>query len=369
MTLLLFGGGLGLLLGGAELFVRGASRLAGVLGVSRLLIGLTVVAWGTSAPEIAVSVAATRGGQPAIALGNVVGSNICNVLLILGLTALITPLAVARRLVRLEVPLVIAASAGVYALAGTGSIPRGAGAILLLLGGGYTFLLARAGRRVPDDLQPARRPPPEPPPRRRVRGLEVLLLLAGLGCLLLGSRWLVAGAVNLARTLGVSELVIGLTIVSAGTSLPEIATCVTAGLRGQGDLAVGNVLGSNLFNLLLVLGVATCAAPASIPVDPALLRFDLPVMLGTAVACLPVFFTGRVVSRWEGAVFLLYYAAYLTFLLLDSREHDALSAFGGAMLWFALPLTTLGLIASLVRRPNAIGKDVRSEMDGRTGPG
>lgn len=374
MTLLLLGGGLALLLGGAELFVRGASRLAAVLGVSALAIGLTVVACGTSAPEIAVSIAATRRGQPAIALGNVVGSNICNVLLILGLTALITPLTVARRLVRLEVPLVIGVSLGVFALAATETIPRWAGAMLLGLGVVYTVLLARAGRRQPEEIPlllpapPTNAPPAQPEvsdrsPRRGGRIVAILLLIAGLSCLLLGSRWLVAGAVDLARTLGVSELVIGLTVVSVGTSLPEIATCVLAGLRGQGDLAVGNVLGSNLFNLLIVLGLAALVSPSPIPVDTALLRFDLPVMLGAAIACLPVCFTGHLVNRWEGAMFLIYYLAYLVYLLLDSRDHDALPAFSAAMLWFALPLTALGLIASVLRPRAGV-----ASANGQSGP-
>jgi len=166
--------------------------------------------------------------------------------------------------------------------------------------------------------------------------------------LVLGSRWLVNGAVQVATLLGVSQLVIGLTVVAVGTSLPEIATSVLASLRGERDIAVGNVVGSNLFNILSVLGISAMVAPSGIPVARAALTFDIPVMIAVAVACLPIFFTGHLIARWEGAVFLAYYMIYTLYLVLNSTNHDALPAFSSAMLLFILPITavTLGILAA-----------------------
>ena len=179
--------------------------------------------------------------------------------------------------------------------------------------------------------------------------VQVLIVVLGLGLLVLGSRWLVDGAVAIAGALGVSSLVIGLTVVAAGTSLPEAATSVVASLRGERDIAVGNVVGSNIFNILGVLGISALVAPQGIGVSPAALRFDMPVMIAAGIVCLPVFFTGGAIARWEGAVFLGYYAAYTTYLILAGSRHDALGAFSTVMLAFALPLTVIALVASAVR--------------------
>jgi cation:H+ antiporter len=181
------------------------------------------------------------------------------------------------------------------------------------------------------------------------------LIVIGLALLVLGARWLVGGAVAVAQALGVSDLLIGLTIVAAGTSMPEVATSVMASIRGQRDIAIGNVVGSNIFNLLAVLGSAAIVAPDGVPVAPQALRFDIPVMTAVALACLPIFFTAGRIARWEGCVFLAYYTAYITFLVLSATRHAALDAFSAAMLWFAVPLTVLGLgvslFASLRARP------------------
>jgi cation:H+ antiporter len=177
--------------------------------------------------------------------------------------------------------------------------------------------------------------------------LDAGAVVIGLGLLVLGARWLVAGAVAAATALGVSELVVGLTVVAMGTSLPELATSVLAARRRQCDIAVGNVVGSNLFNLLAVLGLGSAVAPGGVPVARAALTFDLPVMIAVAVACLPIFFTAHRISRWEGWLFLAYYGAYVAYLVLASTEHDALPGFSAALGWFALPLTavTLALLA------------------------
>ncbi len=313
--------------------------------MSPLVAGLTVVAFGTSSPELAVSIGAALGGSTDLAMGNVAGSNIFNVLLILGLSAVVVPLTVSRQLVRLDVPLMVAASAGVWLLALDGRISGVDGALLLLVLAAYVGTLIRLARRrggspaASDGRGPRSRPWP----------LLVGMIVAGLAALVLGSRWLVAGAAVLARLAGVSELVIGLTVVAAGTSLPEVATSLLAAFRGERDIAVGNVVGSNIFNLLGVLGAAAVVAPGGVGVGRAAAGFDLPVMVATAVACLPIFFTGHRIDRWEGALFLIYYVAYVGYLLLDARQHDLLPLFSAVMMAFVVPLTVVTLAVLAVR--------------------
>jgi cation:H+ antiporter len=341
MTVVLFVAGLGLLVLGAEWLVKGASRLAAALGISPLVIGLTVVAYGTSAPEMAVSVKSAWAGQPDLALGNVVGSNIFNVLLILGASAIITPLVVSSQLIRLDVPIMIGASLLTLLLAGDGSVGRLDGAILFALAVAYTVFQIRQSRKESAAIREEYGK--EYGPQRTSTAVNVALIAAGLVLLVLGSRWLVNGAVAFAQALGVSELVIGLTIVAAGTSLPEVATSILAAFRGERDIAVGNVVGSNLFNLLAVLGLAGLVAPGGLPAPAALLRFDLPVMVAVALACLPIFASGALIARWEGALFLFYYAAYTAYLVLAAQQHDALPAFSAVMEAFVLPLTAITL--------------------------
>lgn len=347
MASIITAAGLAVLTLGAELLVCGASRLARRVGLPPLIIGLTVVAYGTSAPEMAVSVKAGLGGQPDIALGNVVGSNTFNVLFILGVSALVAPLAVSRQIVRWDVPVMIAVSAVPWALAADGSIGRLEGLALVAGIVAYTVILVRMGRR--EAAAAAGGASEEPHAARGRHGLArpILFVLAGLSLLVLGAQWLVDGAVGLARILGLSELVIGLTIVAAGTSLPELATSVVASMRGERDIAVGNVVGSNIFNLLAVLG-ASAAVSGWIDVAPAALHFDLPVMTATALACLPIFVTGGRISRWEGALFLGYYGVYAAYLMLAASGHAALGHFSAVVVWFALPATVLGIGLSLV---------------------
>lgn len=349
-TLLFFVAGGVLLIVGAELLVRGASRLAIAAGISPLVVGLTVVAFGTSSPELAVTVSSAYAGQADVALGNAVGSNIFNVLFILGISALIGPLMVAHQLVRLDVPIMIGASVLALLLALDGRIGRLDG--LLLFAGilAYTFFLIRQSRRETAATQGEQG---ERPGDEREKGsawpLNLGLIGAGLALLVLGAQWLVEAAVTTATALGVSELVIGLTIVAVGTSLPEVATSVLASLRGERDIAVGNVVGSNIFNLLAVLGIGSLVAPEGVSVSRGALTFDIPVMIAVAVATLPIFFTGYAIARWEGAVFLLYYVAYTAYLVLDATEHHALDEFGAAIAWFVLPLTVLTLLVVSAR--------------------
>ena len=345
LTTVLFIAGFVCLLGGAELLVRGASRLAAAAGISPLVVGLTVVAFGTSAPELAVSLQSVWTEQANLSLGNVIGSNILNVLFILGLSALVTPLVVARQLVQLDVPLMIGASVLVLILAVDGGLSRIDGLALFLLMVAYTVFLIWQSRR---DERAARQANGDDAGEATANGTGVAsqlgLVTAGLGLLVLGSRWLVDGATTLATAMGVSDLIIGLTVVAIGTSLPEVATSVIASLRGERDIAVGNIVGSNLANLLLVLGVAGALSPAGLPVATALTRFDLPIMIAVAVACLPIFFTGHLIARWEGAVFLAYYLAYTLYLILDATGHDAIEEYSLVMLAFVLPLTAITLI-------------------------
>jgi len=358
LTLVLFVVGLVLLVVGADTLVAGASRIAGRLGISSLVIGLTVVAFGTSAPELAVSVTSALTGQSDLAIGNVVGSNIFNVLFILGLSALVAPLIVQRQLIRLDVPIMIGASALCWAMALDGAVSRLDGAILFLGVVIYTTLLIRMTRResaaaaitaataapLAVDLEAAT----TPGLRDRIP-VQLAMIVAGLVMLVLGSNWLVNGAVEIAHTLGLSELVISLTIVAAGTSLPELATSVLAAYRGERDIAVGNVVGSNIFNILCVLGLSSIIAPQGVAVAPAAIGFDIPVMTAVALACLPLFITGGVVSRWEGAVFIAYYVAYTVYLVLAAQHHDGVATYGLAMRYAVLPLTALTVLLLLLR--------------------
>lgn len=343
--------GLVLLVAGAELLVRGAARLAARFGISPLVIGLTVVAIGTSSPELAVSVQSGLSGQADIAVGNIVGSNIFNVLVVLGLSALIAPLVVQQQLVRFDVPLVIGVSVLFWVMALDGRIGLFDG--LLLTAGivAYTVFAIRQSRQESPEIQAEY--------AREFDGgasawidrlpVQIVFIAAGLALLVLGATWLVDSAVAIAHAFGVSEIVIGLTIVAVGTSLPELATSLVAALRGERDIAVGNVIGSSLFNLLAIAGIAALVTPGGLDVAAALVRFDLPVMIAVALACLPIFATGHRIARWEGALFLGYYAVYVSYLILAATQHMALPAYSATMLGFVLPLTVVTLIVLLAR--------------------
>jgi cation:H+ antiporter len=355
--------GLVLLVTGAEALVRGAVKSAAALGISPLIIGLTVVAFGTSAPEMAVSVISGMAGKGDIALGNAVGSNIFNVLLILGVSAVVIPLAVSTQLVRLDVPLMIAASLMLYVLGADGGIGHLDG--LTLFSGIITytvFLIIKSRKEKISATDEFTRNYGAGAELSAYRWwLNITLILAGLGLLVLGSHWLVTGAVMMAQRMGVSQLIIGLTIVAAGTSMPELATSIVASIRGERDIAVGNVVGSNLFNILAVIGLAGMVTPNGIPVAKTALHFDLPVMIAVSLACLPIFFSDQRIDRWEGALFLAYYAAYIVYIILAATRSPNLLVFTMAMTWFVLPLTVLTLLLitfralrSCVKNPSKI---------------
>ena len=351
MTFVYLIAGLVLLVAGAEVLVRGAAKLAAQFGIPPLIIGLTVVAFGTSAPETAVSVQAALDGSGDLAIGNVVGSNIANVLLILGLTALIAPLIVSRQLIRLDVPIMIGASLLTFGLAWDGSLSRLDGALLFAGVLTYTGFLIYSARKDKggDDDEFAKEFGLDEAPKPYAWVINLGLIIAGLVLLVAGSNFLVEGAVTLARALGISELVIGLTVVAVGTSLPELATSILAAIKGERDIAVGNIVGSNIFNLLCVLGLASLVSPAAISVSPNALAFDFPVMIAVAVACLPIFFAGYRINRWEGLLFLAYYVAYTLYLILSSTGRPFADVMGEAMLGYVLPLTAVTLVVIAAR--------------------
>jgi len=324
------------------------------LGISPLVVGLTVVAFGTSAPEVAVSVGAVLDGKADLALGNAVGSNIFNVLFILGLSALIVPLVVNIQLIRQEVPIMLGASLLLLLLSLDGLLSWNDGVLLLVLLVAYTAFLVVQSRREGQAAQDeySQEFAPQVPAAWLDRVWAQLLLIAvGLALLVLGSDWLVQAAVILAKAMGVSDLVIALTIVAAGTSMPEVATSIMAAIKGERDIAVGNVVGSNIFNALGCMGVASLVSGhTGLAVPPAAVNFDLWVMVAVALACIPVFMTGQVIARWEGAVFLGYYVAYVTYLVLAAQQHDALGGFSAAMLSFVLPLTVVTLVVLGLRK-------------------
>lgn len=344
-----FVAGLVILVGGAEFLVRGASKLAAFIGISPLVIGLTVVAFGTSAPELAVSIQSAQAGQADIALGNVLGSNIFNVLFILGVSALITPLVVSRQLIRVDVPVMVVVSVLMLLFSLNGMIGPLEGALLFGCMIIYTVFQIVMSRKESSSGEFAKEFGDGAGRTWKDWALNLFFIAAGLALLVLGSRWLVDSAVVMARLLGVNDLVIGLTIIAAGTSLPEVATSVMASVKGEREIAVGNVIGSNIFNILAVLGAASFLSSSGIAVSPSALSFDMLIAIVVAVACLPIFFTGRMIARWEGALFLMYYILYTVYIFLVSTHHQAVDAFRFAMGGFVIPLTVITLLTVLVR--------------------
>jgi cation:H+ antiporter len=332
VTVLILLFGLVVLSLGAEMLVTAAVKIAQSAGISSLVIGLTVVAFGTSAPELVVSLQSAWRGQADVALGNVVGSNIFNVLVILGLSAIIVPLAVAKQLIWVDVPLMILLTAGVWGMASDGQIGRGDGVLLTAGLFAYVAVALWQGRRQHarsaaaaattlvagqggSNESPVENPSSATKSGRGLPWIRNLIWLGvGLAFLGVGAHYFIEAAVDLARIVGVSELVIGLTIVAAGTSLPEVATSIMAAIRGERDIAVGNVVGSNIFNLLAVLGISSMVSPAGVQVSRVALGFDLPVMMLVALVCLPIFWGGAI-GRARGALLLTAYLFYLAYLL------------------------------------------------------
>jgi cation:H+ antiporter len=364
--------GLVLLVAGGELLVRGASGLATRIGMSSLVVGLTVVAFATSAPELAVTLGAVMGGEPGLAVGNVVGSSIANVLMILGSSAIILPLLVKVQLVRIDIPFMAALSILFLLLAIDGGFSRVDGLILLVLlvlyiavaiilsrrdghvdelrGPGASIATASAGRvgqtaRTSGDTMTEA---VEDVEARGSIGRDVVLVLIGVVLLVVGANILVKGATGIATAFGVSDLIVGLTVVAIGTSLPELATSIVAVRRGQRDLAVGNVVGSNIFNIGAVAGMAAMISPTGLPVPESALALDIPLMIAASVVLLPLAFTGSVIARWEGGLLVALYVSYLLYTVLAAAERPILQGFTTVMLWFITPLVVLTVISTVI---------------------
>lgn len=358
ITFLILVAGLVLLVVGAEFLVKGSSRLAAMLRIPPLIIGLTVVAYGTSMPEMTVSVISALSPEGAdIAIGNVVGSNICNVLLILGVSALIAPLAVSKQMIRSDVPIMIGVSLLLLMFSLDGQLGKVDSIILFIGALTYTLSLIYQSSKqgVEQDEFTEEYSLSEPvTPIAWVK--NTAYIIGGLVLLVLGSRWLVESAITIANYFQVSELIVGLTIVAVGTSLPELFTSVIASYRGETEIAVGNVLGSNIFNILAVLGISGIVAPNGINVSPTVISFDIPVMIAVAFACLPIFYSGKRIERWEGVLFLFYYVAYTAYLILDSVDHPALPVFVNIMVLGVIPLTAIALITIAIMEKRAKSK-------------
>ena len=315
--------GLALLTAGAELVVRGGSRLAALAGVSPLVVGLTIVAVGTSAPELAIGIDSAREGVGDLALGNIAGTNIVNTLFVLGLTAFIAALPLHPRVPRIDLPVMVGSAALLLVMSLDGELSVADGVVLVLGGIAYTVGVVRTSRHDDPELgaeyeqllegsEEEREAPGRTP---AVLGRQLAVVVVGLVLIVFGADRLVSGAVSIATALGVSDAFVGLTVVAIGTSAPELVTAVVASIRGERDIAVGNLFGSSVYNVLIILGITVIASPGGLDVPPDLVRFDLPAMLAVAIVCIPVFLTGHKVSRREGALFLALYALYLGVVL------------------------------------------------------
>ncbi len=336
---------------GADALVRGATSIAAALGISPLVIGLTVVSFGTSAPEAAVSVSSVWQGQGSLALGNVVGSNIFNSLMILGLAAVVSPLVVSRQVIRKEAPIMLLVSVLILPILMDSFLSRleAAGLFMGLLI--YTGWAVYSGKKAPaQEVEEV-----EVPKDKTWQSWS--WLIGGAMLLVLGSNWMVDGAVEIARYLGLSELVIGLTIVSVGTSLPELATSISASMKKQPDIAVGNVVGSNLFNLLGVLGVAGLASSSGIEISFDAIAWDVGFVVFSALICLPILLTGMVISRLEGVLFLALYGLFLIRLFFDATGNPRLEQFQFLLLYGIAPgvLVVLAISVGLEKMRGAQG--------------
>lgn len=357
-SLLLVAAGFTVLIMGAEYLVRGASRLAARFHIPHLVIGLTVVAFGTSTPEIAVAIKSGLAGRADIAIGTIIGSTVFNILFILGLSAAIHPLLVSKQLIKMDAPLMIAAAVVLYLLSLDGVLGRWDGALLFTGIIAYILLLLVQNTRRRQVL------PEEPGPggnehqSASAQHWAVCLAFIVLGLVLtyFGADWCVKGAVSLAALLGVSDLLIGILLIAAGTSLPELATSVVASLHDEGDISVGNIVGSNIFNILAVLGLAALLTPGGVAVSAAALHFDLPVMVVACAVCLPIFYTRSVISRWEGLLLLAYYFVYTAYLILEALHSPVLGPFAWTITYLAFPATAVLLLVTTWRAVCALEK-------------
>ncbi|MFY0685151.1 MAG: calcium/sodium antiporter [Balneola sp.] len=357
MIAIIFIAGLAALIGGAELFLKGVDHFGIKWKVSPLIMGLTVVAFATGAPELAISLQAAASGSADLVLGNIIGSNIANILLILGISALIKPLAVKLRVVQIDVPIVIAASTLLFVIAMDGELTKLDG-VWLLLGlvaySIFTFFQIKKERR-----ENVHEVDLDEEAQKLLTGWKFYVknigfLIIGMGLIIQGSSWMVDSAVKIATILGLSELVIGLTIVSIGTSLPEVATSIATIRKGNTDMAVANVLGSNLYNILLTLGLTVVIAPNVLDVSAAAIALDIPFMVAVSIACIPIFIAGFDITKSDGSIFLFYYGSYLTYLVLEAMDSSFLPTMQVGMLYVVIPLTLIYMVWRVIQHKKSV---------------
>ncbi len=342
--------GLVILCFGADWLVRASVKIAGILSIPTVIIGLTVVSFGTSAPELAVSMISALGHQSDVAMGNVLGSNIFNIFVIIGLSAAIRPMQVHLNLIRIDTPILVALSLLLLSLCWGSQLSRIEGVVLVGLLVAYIFLQFYLVKRekkskiLDQELKELEADSQVKGDKTKAFLMYSGLFIVGLGFLILGSRWFVNGSVDLARWLGWSELMIGLTLVAVGTSIPEIATSVAAALRGHHDIAIANAIGSNVFNILCVLGFTSMIQPLAVSHEA--LLFDFPVMISAAIICWPIFLQGRKVERYEGALLLIFYLGYLSLVYLRAVGLIQLDSLVATAYFWLIPLSLI-LFASL----------------------
>lgn len=311
--------GLAALIFGAEILIRAGSRLAALIGIPPIVIGLTIVSVGTSTPELAIGIEAARLGSGSLMVGNIAGTNTVNILLILGLSALLVPLTLEPRTIRVDLPMMVIAAIAMMMMAWDGVMTAIEGLLLVAAAAVYTLAIVHTARRESradaaesagaHDIEPAGQP-------RWDVAFQIALLAAGIAVVVVGADWLVKASIELARLLEVSEAFIGLTVIAIGTSSPELVTTLISTFRGQRDIAIGNLIGSSVHNILFILGITLMVTTGGVTVEPALVAVDIPVMAAVALVCIPVFMSGARISRLEGGLFVATYVVYLTYLIV-----------------------------------------------------
>jgi cation:H+ antiporter len=338
LDLFLFLAGLGLLVMGAELLVRGSTRLGELAGLSPLVVGLTIVSFATTAPEATVSITAASSGRGELALGNVLGSNIFNMLVVVGAAALITALPVTSITVRKDVPVLIIATAVVLLFAINGTVAKWEAVLMLLALVAFISFSVWQSRR---DSHPTAGSMIRRTRRAAMREISLgsTLGLGGAVLLVFGSRLFVDSASTIAAELGVSELIVGLTVAAVGTSAPELTTSIVAAVKGQTDVAVGNAIGASIINLLGIVALSSLVSPGGLAVPNNAIQLDFPVALSVAVMALPMAMIGMRIVRWKGAFMITYYGVYVAVLIIDSVSDGLVEKFSVVMLAVVLPAT------------------------------
>lgn len=346
MVFIVFVIGLVALVYGADLFLKGVDAFGIKWRISPVIMGLTVVAFATGAPELAISIKAAANGSADLVLGNIIGSNIANILLIIGIGSVMKAIAITPRILKVDLPIVLFVSLVLYWISSDGSLSKLDGVILISMLIAYSIFTffqikkSRAEHKIVDLYEPNINPD-NLDDGLKFYAINLGWLAIGLVMIVMGSDWMVDSAIEIATLFGISELIIGLTIVSIGTSLPEVATSIAIIRKGNPESAIGNVLGSNLYNVLLTLGITILITPQVLQVSSIAINFDLPIMVGVIILCFPIFITGMKITRSEGVVFLLYYASYLTILTLDAISSPYSESFDFAMIWIVIPATAL----------------------------